>query len=299
MPKATILVVDDIAEDVTLLRFQLESEDYAVLEAFNGMQALASAEEHLPDLILLDVMMPGMTGLDVIKQLKQNNRLAKIPVILVTANSDDNSVVEGLDIGAYDYIIKPYNHTVMSARVRAALREKERQDLLERWATIDPLTGINNRRFFFSETEWEFERAKRGALMSLLLLDIDKFKNVNDAHGHLAGDKCLVTLANLLQQSFRKVDIYGRFGGEEFIICLPDTPVQAAGEVAERLRVKIAATDIEYEQTNFHVTASIGVTAYHSADQHLADMIKRADAALYRAKQNGRNRVEMETLQNN
>lgn len=299
MSKATILVVDDIAENVTLLRYQLEDEDYAVLEAYNGEQALAVAKEHNPDLVLLDVMMPGMTGLDVIKHFKQNTQLAKIPVILVTANSDDSSVVEGLDIGAYDYIIKPYNHTVMFARVRAALREKERQDLLERWATMDPLTGINNRRFFFSETEREFARAQRGALMAVLLLDIDNFKKVNDDYGHLAGDQALISIADTLRESFRKVDIFGRYGGEEFIICLPDTPLQAAAEVAERLRQKIATNPLHFEQSSFSITASIGVTCFNNADQSLADVIKRADIALYRAKNNGRNRVETEAPQNN
>lgn len=296
---AKILVVDDVRENVTLLRFQLESEGYQVLDAGNGQQALAIANEQSPDLILLDVMMPGMTGLDVVKNLKQTQQLNKIPVILVTANSDDESVVEGLDLGAYDYIIKPYNPTVMFARVRAALREKERQDLLERWATTDPLTNISNRRFFFSETEREFARAQRGSLMSLLLLDIDKFKQVNDEYGHIAGDQALISLANVLKSSFRKVDIYGRFGGEEFIVCLPDTPLDTSVEVAERLRQNIHKQVIKSDKSDFHISVSIGVTNYTPADQQLADMIKRADQALYRAKENGRNRVETESPQAN
>lgn len=296
---AKILVVDDVSENVTLLRFQLESENYQVLEASNGPQALEIANEETPDLILLDVMMPGMTGLDVVKNLKQTQQLTKIPVILVTANSDDESVVEGLDLGAYDYIIKPYNPTVMFARVRAALREKERQDLLERWATTDPLTNISNRRFFFSETEREFERAKRGSLMSLLLLDIDKFKQVNDEYGHIAGDQALISLANVLKTSFRKVDICGRFGGEEFIVCLPDTPLDASVEVAERLRQNINKQVIKSDKNDFHISVSIGITNYTTADKQLADMIKRADLALYRAKENGRNRVEVESPQAN
>jgi diguanylate cyclase (GGDEF)-like protein len=296
---AKILVVDDVSENVTLLRFQLESEGYVVVEALNGQQAIEIAEQQSPDLVLLDVMMPGMTGLDVVRILKQAQQLNKIPIILVTANSDDESVVEGLDLGAYDYIIKPYNPTVMFARVRAALREKERQDLLERWATTDPLTDISNRRYFFSETEREFERAKRGSLMSLLLLDIDKFKLVNDQYGHIAGDQALINLANILKKSFRKVDIYGRFGGEEFIVCLPDTPLDASVDVAERLRKTIQEQPIGSDKGEFHISVSIGVTNFTSADKQLADMIKRADLALYRAKENGRNRVEVESPQAN
>lgn len=288
-----ILVVDDIPANVQILSIHLTDEKYEVLEANSGTVALEILRSESVDLILLDVMMPEMTGLDVLAEMKKDPQLENIPVILVTANADDSNVAEGLDMGAFDYIIKPYSLVVLLARVRAALREKERQDLLERWATTDPLTGLLNRRHFFELADRELHRAERTqSPISFIMLDIDNFKQVNDLHGHLVGDNTLVTLATLLVSQLRRVDFCCRFGGEEFVLCLPDTPKNGALEVAERIREALEPIKIPTNDGTLQITISLGVTESKN-DQKVEDTLRRADRALYRAKENGRNQSQV------
>lgn len=288
-----ILVVDDIPANVQILSIHLTDEKYEVLEANSGTVALEILRSESVDLILLDVMMPEMTGLDVLAEMKKDPQLENIPVILVTANADDSNVAEGLDMGAFDYIIKPYSLVVLLARVRAALREKERQDLLERWATTDPLTGLLNRRHFFELADRELHRADRTqSPISFIMLDIDNFKQVNDLHGHLVGDNTLVTLATLLVSQLRKVDFCCRFGGEEFVLCLPDTPKSGALEVAERIREALEPIKIPTNDGILQITISLGV-AESESDQKVEDILRRADRALYQAKENGRNQSQV------
>lgn len=291
-----ILVVDDVPANVEILSFHLEDEGYEVIEAQSGEQALGilqSSEKEI-DLILLDVMMPIMSGLDVLAQVKRNPETDNIPVILVTANADDQNVAEGLDMGAFDYIIKPYSLVVLLARVRAALREKERQDLLEKWATTDPLTELYNRRHFFDLADRELERSRRlKSELSFIMLDIDFFKQVNDQHGHLTGDNALILLSNILKDALRKVDFCCRFGGEEFVLCLPDTPSQGAWEVAERIRTQVACTPLPTQDNKeIYIQVSLGIAS--SKREHSVEVIlKRADEALYKAKESGRNQTKV------
>lgn len=290
-----ILVVDDIPANVQILSIHLTDENYEVLEANSGAMALEllRAETEEVDLILLDVMMPVMNGLEVLAELKKDPALDSIPIILVTANADDSNVAEGLDMGAFDYIIKPYSLVVLLARVRAALREKERQDLLEKWATTDPLTGLFNRRHFFELAAREFNRTQRQqSPLSFILLDIDHFKQVNDIHGHLVGDTALVTLADLLRSHLRKVDFCCRFGGEEFVLCLPDTPKQGALEVAERIREALMPVQIPTDTGTLSITISLGI-AENNNDQSVESILRQADEALYKAKENGRNQSQV------
>ena len=288
-----ILVVDDIPANVQILSIHLSDENYEVLEANSGAMALEMIRSEEVDLMLLDVMMPVMTGLDVLAEMKKDPQLENIPVILVTANADDSNVAEGLDMGAFDYIIKPYSLVVLLARVRAALREKERQDLLERWATTDPLTGLLNRRHFFELADRELIRSARTqSPISFIMLDIDHFKRVNDDHGHLVGDNALVTLATLLKAQLRKVDFCCRYGGEEFVLCLPDTPKEGALEVAERIREALMPIKIPTEEGTLQITVSLGI-AQSDNDPKVEDTLKRADDALYRAKDNGRNQSQV------
>ena len=291
-----ILVVDDVPANVEILSFHLEDEGYEVIEAQSGEQALGilqSTEKEI-DLILLDVMMPVMSGLDVLAQVKRNPETDNIPVILVTANADDQNVAEGLDMGAFDYIIKPYSLVVLLARVRAALREKERQDLLEKWATTDPLTELYNRRHFFDLAERELERSRRlKSELSFIMLDIDFFKQVNDQYGHLTGDNALILLSGILKDALRKVDFCCRFGGEEFVLCLPDTPSQGAWEVAERIRTQVACTPLPTQNNQeIYIQVSLGIAS--SKREHSVEVIlKRADEALYQAKESGRNQTKV------
>lgn len=292
---AHILIVDDVPANLQILNVHLADEGYDVIESQSGRQALEILEQNPDaiDLILLDVIMPDMTGLEVLAQLKRNPLTEHIPVILVTANSEDNSVAQGLDLGAFDYIIKPYSLVVLLARVRAALREKERQDLLEKWATTDPLTELMNRRHFFELAERELEQTKRsGRPLSFIMIDIDHFKQVNDEHGHLVGDAALIELAGLLKQQLRKVDFCGRYGGEEFVLCLPDTPAQGALEVAERIRIAVTHLQITPPSPLLTFTISLGISQCRD-DQKVEDILKRADAALYQAKAAGRNQSKL------
>jgi len=294
---ARILIVDDVPANLQILNVHLTDEKYKVIESHSGQQALAYLAENpnTVDLILLDVIMPVMSGLDVLAKLKRDPLTEHIPVILVTANGDDKNVAEGLDMGAFDYIIKPYSLVVLLARVRAALREKERQDLLEKWATTDPLTELMNRRHFFELAERELEQTRRSSRpLSFIMLDIDHFKEVNDNYGHLIGDLALIKLAKLLKQQLRKVDFCGRYGGEEFILCLPDTPASGALEVAERIRNEVSQISIESAKDQpLTFTISLGI-AENKNDKNVEDILKRADSALYNAKESGRNQTKIQ-----
>jgi two-component system cell cycle response regulator len=293
-----ILVVDDVSANVEILKIHLSDEDHQVFEAQSGKQALQILHdslqdpEHDIDLILLDVVMPVMSGLEVLAHIKKDAQLKNIPIILVTANADEKSVAEGLDLGAFDYIIKPYSLVILLARVRTALREKERQDLLEKWATTDPLTALFNRRHFFDLTLRELDRSNRlNSPLSFIMLDIDNFKQVNDQFGHLVGDLALVMLAKMLKQQLRSVDLCCRYGGEEFVLCLPDTHIEGAREVAERIRLAISLQSIpSNDARTLSISISLGV-AGNQQNQSVEDILKRADMALYQAKGNGRNQT--------
>ena len=297
---ARILVVDDIPANVEILSIHLTDEGYEVVTAMSGKQSLEilqTAQEEHPqqeiDLILLDVMMPIMSGLEVLAKLKDNPHTDNIPVILVTANADEQNVAEGLDMGAFDYIIKPYSLLVLMARVRTALREKERQDLLERWATTDPLTELFNRRHFYELADHELDRSQRvGSPLSFVILDIDYFKKVNDQFGHLVGDTVLIILAKLLKQQLRSIDLCCRYGGEEFVICLPDTNQHDAKEVAERIRLAVCQESIlSAGGSDLFISVSLGV-ATGLKDEKVESTLKRADVALYQAKDAGRNQSQ-------
>lgn len=289
---ANILIVDDIPANLQILNVHLSDEGYHVIESTNGQEALdiLNQDPDAIDLILLDVMMPVMSGLEVLAEIKNNPLTDNIPIILITANADDDNVAEGLDMGAFDYIIKPYSLVVLLARVRTALREKERQDLLEKWATTDPLTGLMNRRHFFELADRELEQTRRSSRpLSFIMLDIDHFKQVNDNYGHLVGDAALIQLAELLKNQLRKVDFCGRYGGEEFVLCLPDTHTQGALEVAERIRKDVLTLEIDSLQNKtISMSISLGI-AENKQDKGVEDILKRADKALYEAKDAGRN----------
>ena len=287
-----ILIVDDMSSNLEILDALLSDEGHAVIRALTGAAALKQVHQHYDslDLIMLDIMMPGMSGLELLTILKQNPQYARIPVIMVTANDDDKVVAQGLDLGAIDYIIKPFSSTVLLARVRAALREKERLDLLEKWATTDPLTGLLNRRYFFEMADRELERSNRqNSPVSFIMLDVDFFKQANDAYGHILADTILVELAKRFHQALRKVDFCCRFGGEEFVICLPDTPKKSAYEVAERIRLACSKPIIDIKDP---ITISLGVTT-NLADDTIEQMLKRCDQALYEAKDAGRNQTKV------
>jgi diguanylate cyclase (GGDEF)-like protein len=305
MAKARVLLVEDDPAQAAATREILSKGDYEVLWAADGINAIKLVTRDKPDIILLDVVLPGMTGHEVCRWLKREESTKAIPIIMLTVKKELSDKISGLHIGADDYLPKPYNELELNARIYASLRTKALQDelrqknsqleeLLEKvnnMAITDPLTGLFNRRRFSEVLSSEFERAKRyDTPFSLAMLDIDFFKKVNDTYGHDVGDTVLKGVAGVLLNSLRKIDTAARFGGEEFMVILPNTEKANAVIVAERIRQSI-------EQATFSgvdrpVTASIGIASMPDSGIDQEDKVIRcADIALYQAKQTGRNRV--------
>ncbi|MBF0611286.1 MAG: PleD family two-component system response regulator [Magnetococcales bacterium] len=291
-----ILVVDDEKVNLDVLAGLLKN-DYRVVLAKDGQQALHRLEQApLPDLILLDVMMPGMDGYQVCKHIKSNPLTRNIPVIFITALAEEKSQISGFDVGAVDYIIKPFSAPIVLARVRNQLEMKRRGDLLEELAIRDALTGIANRRRFDQFLAYEWERSQRYQRpFSLLLVDVDHFKLYNDHYGHGEGDHCLRQVAEAIARAMpRSIDLACRYGGEEFACLLPETSSPGATKVAERILNHVRALAIPHQASlvENHVTVSIGVaTLLPKADMAMKKLVELADQNLYQAKHQGRNRV--------
>ena len=290
-----ILMVDDIAANIKILSAILKHE-YDILVATNGADALEIALAEQPDVILLDVMMPDMDGYEVCSRLKADARTQDIPVIFISAMNEVEDEARGLEVGGLDYITKPINPAIVKARVRIHLELKRQRDILQRISMIDGLTGIANRRRFDEALEREWRRCHRGSSpLSLILVDVDFFKNYNDHYGHLAGDECLKKVATAMADQMRRAaDIVARFGGEEFACLLPETGADAAHAMATRLGEAVAALVIPHAHSvaASHVTISLGVATLIPGDGDSASgLIELADRGLYQAKQNGRNRI--------
>ncbi len=291
-----VLVVDD--QDVLLQSIAaLFGTDHEVSVTTRGEQALALAIHQQPDLILLDVVMPGVSGYDVCRQLKADPQTRDIPIIFLTAQSDAESEAACLGLGAVDFIAKPFHPDVVRARVRTHLTLKQQSDFLRRWVFVDGLTGIANRRHFDERLQTEWGRAERtGKPLSLLLLDVDHFKEFNDRLGHQAGDDCLRLVARALTAVVRRPgDLAARYGGEEFVCLLPDTDEAGALSLAEAVRQRVPAdvSALGSQKPAWpRVTVCIGV-ATRSANYHrsAADLLFQADQNLYRAKAGGRDAV--------
>jgi diguanylate cyclase (GGDEF)-like protein len=288
---AKVLVVDDQQEIVRLLAAEMGRQGYDVSVARDGCQALAMAAADRPDVILLDIVMPGMDGIEVCRRLKADDELRMVPIILLTANDREADMVEGLDAGADDYVVKPFSSHVLAARVRAALRIKRLEDLLVEQAHIDPLTGLRNRRALMERLEQEWAHVQRhGRRLALVMVDIDHFKGVNDCYGHFVGDRLLQEISRTIAGQCRKSDLPARYGGEEFAIIVPDETASGAVYLAERCRRKIETIRLPLVAETLAATASFGV-ADASGLPSLEALLGRADAALYAAKRAGRNMV--------
>ncbi|HEY4303046.1 MAG TPA: PleD family two-component system response regulator [Gemmatimonadaceae bacterium] len=304
---ARILIVDDHEDNVELLKARLESWGYGTVSATDGEMALQKVEEEPPDLILLDVMMPKIDGIEVARRVKANDNLPFIPIIMQTALDATENKVEGLEAGADDYITKPIDFAELKARLTSMLRikrlqedleERERQLLeanerLRHMSQTDGLTGLDNRRNLEERIEEMFEHAKRlNEPFSCVMCDLDRFKSVNDTYGHQAGDNILKQFAKILRNEVREIDRAGRFGGEEFMLLLPGTVLDAAVTFAERVRKQIESHTFTFDQTSIQKTASIGVSAWpHPRIKDCDALVRAADDALYVAKETGRNRV--------
>lgn len=294
--KQTVLIVDDEPFNIKTLELVLGNE-HKLTFATSGETALKMAQaEPQPDLILMDIVMPDMDGFEVCARLKGIEKTRNIPIIFLTAKWETSEEAKGLELGAVDYIRKPFSPPIIRARIRNHLELKKNRDLLENLSTLDGLTNIPNRRRFDEIFTLEWRRAARSTHpLSLLFIDIDHFKNYNDRYGHLAGDDCLKAVSRVLQSSLgRTADFVARFGGEEFIILLPDTSEDGCRHLAEAIRVAVENLRIEHLASPLtpHVTVSVGaVTCTDVNGNQQADLLEAADQQLYQAKQKGRNRV--------
>lgn len=293
---ARILIVDDEKINLRVLA-DLLKDQYVIMLARSGEQALKLAlQKPQPDLILLDIAMPGMSGFEVIKKLKHDDATNHIPVIFITALDSREQEEQGLKLGAVDYITKPISPPIVKIRVRNYLDMQQKYKLLEQKANLDGLTEIPNRRCFEEVLAREWQRGKRNASpLSVAMLDIDCFKQYNDHYGHQTGDIALQRVARSIMDSLKRASDYaGRYGGEEFVILMPETPLESSLMVAERIRSDIESLGIPHALSSIapHLTVSIGVASTRDyAESGPEEIIKRADQHMYTAKQSGRNRV--------
>src|SRR5918911_892911 len=303
----TILVADDEPINRSLIQRRLERAGYHVLTAQNGQEAVEKAREQLPDLVLLDIMMPVMDGLEACRRLKDDETTRDIPVIFLSARDETEVKVSGLSLGANDYISKPFKAEELLARVDVAMRLKRERDelrmsaeearahaeLAQERAMTDALTGMLNRYGLQRVLAHEHAEARRyNRPLSSLMIDVDHFKTINDTYGHSAGDTALQQVATILTEVVRRSDMVFRYGGEEFLVLLPETDLEGATSLAEKIRAAAAAQLFGDGDRLFHLALSAGAASL-SDNESGNDMIARADVALYQAKEQGRNRVEI------
>jgi diguanylate cyclase (GGDEF)-like protein len=298
MPSSTVLAIDDSPEMLALLRVRLVHEGVTLLTAEHAESGLALAIEAQPDLILLDIDLPEESGLDLCRRLKSIPETAHIPIIFLTATNAIETKVHGFDLGAVDFVTKPFHPAELRARVRAALKMKRAQDMLTREARVDALTGLKNRAFFDERLIIELEAARRKRTpLSLVMIDLDHFKKLNDNHGHPFGDLVLQRVGELLSQGGRRGDAACRYGGEELALLLAATDLEGAVNVAERTAERIRALELPARNgARVVITASFGVAEASRVQERngvvtAPMLLSAADEALYAAKQEGRDRV--------
>ncbi|MEW6991746.1 diguanylate cyclase [Colwelliaceae bacterium 6441] len=295
----TILAVDDAKDSLMLLEFDLVEAGYQVITAESGNDALAMLPNVDISLILLDMYMPGKSGLSVLQEIKAQSKYADIPVIMLSASDDETQIVASLEFGADDYVTKPYISNVLLARIRNSLRLLNKTKQLEMLAKTDFLTKVNNRGSFQELVDKTISQTKRTEqTISLAMFDLDFFKNVNDNYGHEAGDKALIDFAEILKDTFRDYDIIGRIGGEEFAVCMPDTGISDAYNACERCRKSLEShvvfVNYQGETQEISLTVSIGVTSASGQAMYFDELLRIADQGLYHAKDKGRNQTVIE-----
>lgn len=294
-----ILVVDDDVENCQLLEAILRRDAFEIVTTMDGTKAFDLAADILPDLMFLDVKMPGIDGWEVSQQLYLAETTRDIPIIFVSGVVlDSEGIARALDRGANDFITKPFDANEVRARVRACLRNKrlrdelvEKSKLLAIRATLDELTGLFNRRLFYDRLRAELARSKRYQFpATCLILDVDGLGTLNEKFGHLAGDKVLQGIANLMRAELRGYDLIGRYASDEFVLVLPQAKPDQALRVAERLRRKIETHDFAAGDVSARVTVSVGIATYPSDGEEVEDLLQATESALLAAKRTGKNR---------
>jgi diguanylate cyclase (GGDEF)-like protein len=298
--ESRVLIAEDDAITREYLSTLLKANGMQVVIAEDGHRAVAKARDAQLDLVLLDIMMPGIDGLDCCRLIKGFTQDGFLPIVLLTARNDADSRVSGLRIGADDYVSKPFDERELLARINNLLRLKRLHDQIseakERLATLavqDELTGLYNYRYLQTRLNEEFKRAERyREPLSCVMIDVDHFKRINDRFGHDAGDRTLREVSARLLKAVREIDVVARYGGEEFLLVLPSTNFSGALSVAERVWRAIGSDAFALPDSTERVTASVGVAVYPSRDIRTKDqLVKAADRALYQAKHEGRDRI--------
>ena len=311
--KSTIMIVDDQPENVKLLIAYLKKSGFRISVAQSGEEAIKRVKRVMPDLVLLDVKLPGIDGFETCRRLKANETTKEIPVIFLTALADAIDKVKGIEAGGADYVTKPFEGLELLARIKTHLElsryrkklEQTNQELrqaneallesrkqLELAAKTDPLTQLPNRREMLERIRYEkirFERSQN--VFTLALCDIDNFKQVNDTFGHDCGDFILVSIAGLIRSMIRKQDHLARWGGEEFLFAFPETDVKGGKVVCEKLRETITEHAYQYKNHTISITITFGLSVFGDYSMEIEECIKKADQALYRGKKHGKNCV--------
>jgi diguanylate cyclase (GGDEF)-like protein len=293
--KFSVLIVDEDQSNILVLS-EILAPEYTVFTTKTGEEVPERIQEYSPDLILLNLLLPGIDGFEVLRRLKENPETMNIPVIIISGLEDGTGEEKGLLMGAVDFIVKPFKLPIVLARVKTHLQIVRQIRMIERLGLVDPLTAIANRRGFDDHIAVEWRRAQRERKsISFLMMDVDKFKNYNDTWGHPQGDALLKSLARIFCAAARRSgDLAARLGGEEFGLLLPDTDLKSAVKIAEDIRVHVERMRVPTAdgKTGTWAAISIGIAScYPDKDTQIADFIQTADKYLYKAKESGRNRV--------
>jgi len=296
-----VLLVEDNETDAKLIQKYLEGQQYLVKHVSDGEETISYAQGERVDLVLLDILLPRMDGFEVCKRLKEMYQMRNTQIVLITCLSDMESKIKGIDLGADDYLVKPINKEELKARVNALLKKKACIDKLStnyesalHSAITDSLTGVYNHSYFKHFLELETKRSLRqGNTLALIMIDIDGFKEYNDTLGHLAGDQVLRELADLLKSNIREVDLAARYGGDEFALVFPYTNMEKAQNTAERITriIHEHLFDHDLSLPNQRLSVSMGMALFPEHSSDISELIKKADRSLYRAKEQGGNRV--------
>ncbi len=296
----TILIIDDTEANLSLLASLLEKEGYEVLAGASGIEALEIVQETIPDLMLLDVAMPGMDGFALCRQMKKDPRLKNIPVIFITARTDESDIVAGFEAGGNDYITKPFTIPELQVRVRTQIALRRAQEELrqsaekfQELAIHDDLTGLYNTRYLYQALSLEIEASKATHIpLSLIFMDIDNFKRVVDTHGHLDGSEAIAEIAATIRNLILEPSFGVSYGGDEYVVVLPGFNKTQAMEKAEEIRAAIASTHYLGERgLDVRLTVSCGVATFPDDGDDLISILGLADQSLFAVKSKGKNRV--------
>ena len=289
-----VLIIDDSREIIALVKSQLAKGGLDVVCADCGNTGLESIRHERPDLILLDVSMPDVSGFEVCRTLKADSELCDIPVIFLSASDATEDKIRGLNLGAIDYITKPFDALELQARVNAGLRTKYTQDLLLQRTNVDPLTGLPNRQAMTTRLKEEWARViRRGRPLTLIMIEVDQFNRISDSHGRVAGDRALQVISETIAGQCRRIDLPVRCGGAEFAIIIPDEIAKDASILAERCQKLISKMQLKVNDKEIWVTASFGV-AEAAGKTDIKNLTRACYKALHQAKTDGGNRVVIE-----